>query len=78
MRCTSSSIQDVQAKNDLYKSSYFRAAHNGDPNIMVAMHVYLHAHEESAVSGSRPCFERAIALHKPTVVRDRKYRISMS
>jgi alkanesulfonate monooxygenase SsuD/methylene tetrahydromethanopterin reductase-like flavin-dependent oxidoreductase (luciferase family) len=28
-------IQDVQAKNDLYRISYFRAGHNGDPNIMV-------------------------------------------
>lgn len=60
----SSNLADVKAKNDLYRSAYIRAGHAPAPEIMVALHVYLDRHEAAAVSGSRPCFERAISFHK--------------
>jgi hypothetical protein len=60
----SNSIADVKAKNDLYRDSYCSAGHVGEPEIMVAMHLYLHQQEEAAVGGSRPYFERAISFHK--------------
>jgi alkanesulfonate monooxygenase SsuD/methylene tetrahydromethanopterin reductase-like flavin-dependent oxidoreductase (luciferase family) len=60
----SSNLADVKAKNDLYRSSYVRAGHARAPEIMVALHVYLDRNEATAVSGSRPCFERAISFHK--------------
>ena len=60
----SNNLADVKAKNDLYKSSYVGAGHKQPPDIMVALHVYLDRHEATAVSGCRPCFERAIAFHK--------------
>ena len=60
----STNLGDVKAKNDLYKSSYASAGHARAPDIMVALHVYLDPNEATAINGSRPCFERAIAFHK--------------
>jgi alkanesulfonate monooxygenase SsuD/methylene tetrahydromethanopterin reductase-like flavin-dependent oxidoreductase (luciferase family) len=60
----STSLDDVKAKNDLYKSSYLRTGHKEPPQIMVALHVFLDHDETKAVNGSRGCFERAIAFHK--------------
>ena len=60
----SNTLADVQAKNDLYLDSYRKTGHQGAPEIMVAMHVYLDKKEQAAVDGARPCFERAIAFHK--------------
>ena len=60
----SNNLTDVKAKNDLYLDSYRKAGHPGMPEIMVAMHVYLHPNEAQAVNGARPYFERAIAFHK--------------
>ena len=60
----SNTILDVKEKNDLFKESYFRAGHKEAPDIMVAMHVYLHPTEEDAVRLGRPYFERAISFHK--------------
>lgn len=60
----SNTIMDVKAKNDLFTESYFRAGHQRTPDIMVALHVYLHPKEEEALRLSRPYFERAISFHK--------------
>jgi len=60
----SDTLADVKAKNDLYLDAYRKAGHKGAPEIMVAMHIYLHRDERTAVDGARPCFERAIAFHK--------------
>jgi len=54
----SDTILGVKEKNDLFKESYFRAGHKEKPDIIVALHVYLHPVEEDAVRFSRPCFER--------------------
>ena len=53
----SNSIHEVKEKNDLFKESYIRAGHKEDPDIIVALHVYLHPNEEEAVNFSRPCFD---------------------
>jgi alkanesulfonate monooxygenase SsuD/methylene tetrahydromethanopterin reductase-like flavin-dependent oxidoreductase (luciferase family) len=50
----SNHLADVKAKNDLYLDSYDRAGHDAAPQIMVAMHFYLHPDEAQAVSGARP------------------------
>ncbi|MGZ8490066.1 MAG: LLM class flavin-dependent oxidoreductase [Candidatus Binatia bacterium] len=60
----SQNLADVKAKNDLYANSFAQAGHSGKPNIMVAMHFYLHQNEQAAVAGARPYFERAISFHK--------------
>src|SRR5712692_7505630 len=60
----SNTIRDVKTKNDLFKDSYTRSGHKGDPDIMVAMHVYLHQNEEDAVSLSRPYYERVSSFLK--------------
>jgi alkanesulfonate monooxygenase SsuD/methylene tetrahydromethanopterin reductase-like flavin-dependent oxidoreductase (luciferase family) len=56
----SSSLPDVKQKNDLFKESYFRAGHEEVPDIVVALHVYLHEREDDAVHSARPCFERVV------------------
>src|SRR4029077_9826636 len=53
-----------KAKNDLYLRAYRESGHTGTPEIMVAMHFYLHENENAAVEGARPYFERAISFHK--------------
>jgi len=60
----SNDLADVKAKNDLYLNAYHQAGHDAAPEIMVAMHFYLHRDEAQAVSGARPCFERAVSFHK--------------
>ena len=60
----SNDLAEVEAKNDLFKESYVRAGHKGTPDIMVAMHVYLHQNEEDAVRLSRPYFERVTSFTK--------------
>ena len=60
----SNTMLDVKEKNDLFKESYFRAGHKGEPDIVAAMHVYLHRNEEDAVRFGRPYFERALEFHK--------------
>jgi alkanesulfonate monooxygenase SsuD/methylene tetrahydromethanopterin reductase-like flavin-dependent oxidoreductase (luciferase family) len=56
----SSSLPDVKQKNDLFKESYFRTGHKEVPDIVVALHVYLHERENDAVQSARPCFERVV------------------
>ncbi len=56
----SSSILEVKQKNDLFMESYSRAGHKEEPDIMIALHVYLHSSGEDAVGSSRPYFERVL------------------
>ena len=56
----SNTILEVKEKNDLFKQSYFRAGHKEEPDIIVALHVYLHSSGEDAVRSSRPYFERVL------------------
>ena len=60
----SHNLADVKAKNDLYNGAFAKAGHKNKPEIMVAMHFYLHDNEQAAVDGARPYFERAISFHK--------------
>ena len=60
----SNTILDVKEKNDLFTESYFRAGHKAKPDIIVALHVYLHQNEEDAVKLARPYFERTLKFHK--------------
>ena len=56
----SGSLLEVKQKNDLFKESYFRAGHKEEPDIMVALHVYLHPSADVADSSARPCFDRVV------------------
>ena len=56
----SNSILEVKQKNDLFMESYARAGHKSEPDIMVALHVYLHPNDDEAVRSSRPCYERVL------------------
>jgi alkanesulfonate monooxygenase SsuD/methylene tetrahydromethanopterin reductase-like flavin-dependent oxidoreductase (luciferase family) len=56
----STSLLEVEQKNDLFMDSYTRAGHKETPDIMVALHVYLHPHEKDAVESCRPCFDRVV------------------
>jgi alkanesulfonate monooxygenase SsuD/methylene tetrahydromethanopterin reductase-like flavin-dependent oxidoreductase (luciferase family) len=56
----SSTIYDVKEKNDLFKEAYFRAGHKGEPDIIVALHVYLQQNEQAAVKSSRRYYERVL------------------
>jgi len=60
----SNNLADVKAKNDLYLDSYHKAGHQAAPEIMVAMHIYLHSIEQAAVESARPYFECNIRFHK--------------
>jgi alkanesulfonate monooxygenase SsuD/methylene tetrahydromethanopterin reductase-like flavin-dependent oxidoreductase (luciferase family) len=60
----SHTVLDVKHKNDLFKASYLGSGHTGEPDIMVAMHVYLHQNDNDAVTFARPYFERAVSFHK--------------
>lgn len=60
----SDNLAGVKAKHDLYTDAFAKAGHAGTPEIMVAMHFYLHESEQAAVDGARPYFERAISFHK--------------
>jgi alkanesulfonate monooxygenase SsuD/methylene tetrahydromethanopterin reductase-like flavin-dependent oxidoreductase (luciferase family) len=54
------SLLEVKQKNDLFKNSYIQAGHKEEPDIIVALHVYLHQREDGAVQPARPCFERVV------------------
>ena len=56
----SSSILEVKEKNDIFRESYFRAGHKEAPDIIVALHVYLHEDEESAITSARVCYQRVL------------------
>jgi hypothetical protein len=56
----STSLLEVRQKNDLFKDSYFGAGHKEAPDIVVALHVYLHSRAEDAVKSARPRFERVV------------------
>ncbi|HWP23005.1 MAG TPA: LLM class flavin-dependent oxidoreductase [Candidatus Binatia bacterium] len=56
----STSLLEVQEKNDLFQDSYARAGHKEKPDVIVALHVYLDRKEEDAVAASRPCFQRVV------------------
>jgi alkanesulfonate monooxygenase SsuD/methylene tetrahydromethanopterin reductase-like flavin-dependent oxidoreductase (luciferase family) len=60
----SNNLADVKAKNDLYLRAYRESGHAGTPEIMVAIHFYLHENDNAAVEGARPYFERSISFHK--------------
>jgi alkanesulfonate monooxygenase SsuD/methylene tetrahydromethanopterin reductase-like flavin-dependent oxidoreductase (luciferase family) len=56
----STSLKEVEEKNRLFMNSFVRAGHKEKPDIMVALHVYLHDSEQEAVTSARPCFERVV------------------
>ena len=56
----STSLKEVEEKNRLFMDSFTRAGHKEKPDIMVALHVYLHDSEQEAVKSARPCFERVV------------------
>jgi len=56
----SSSILEVKEKNDVFRESYFRAGHKEAPDIIVALHVYLHENEESATTSAHICYRRVL------------------
>jgi alkanesulfonate monooxygenase SsuD/methylene tetrahydromethanopterin reductase-like flavin-dependent oxidoreductase (luciferase family) len=60
----SNNLADVKAKHDLYTEAFAKAGHAGTPEIMVAMPMYLHPDEHTAVDNARPYFERNISFHK--------------
>ena len=60
----SNNLADVKVKHDLYLDAYRKAGHKARPEIMVAMHVFLHPNERAAVEEARPYFERNISFHK--------------
>lgn len=56
----STSLLEVKEKSELFKESYFRAGHKEVPDIVVALHVYLHQSQDKAIQSARPCFERVV------------------
>ena len=56
----SSSISEVRDKNDIFNEAYFRAGHKETPDIVVALHVYLHETEESALALARFHYARVL------------------
>jgi len=63
----SKTVLDVKTKNDRFRESYFRSGHTADPEIMVAMHMYLHPDKEEAVRSARPYYRRVssfLATHR--------------
>ncbi len=56
----SGSLLEVKQKNDLFKESYYRAGHKEEPDLMVALHVYLHPSADEADRSARPCFDRVV------------------
>ena len=56
----STSLSEVKQKNDLFMKSYGRAGHKQTPDIIVALHVYLHPSEHDAVRSARPYFARVV------------------
>jgi alkanesulfonate monooxygenase SsuD/methylene tetrahydromethanopterin reductase-like flavin-dependent oxidoreductase (luciferase family) len=60
----STSILEVKQKNDLFMDSYVRAGHKDKPDIIVALHVYLHQSEQDAVESARPRFDLVVEYLK--------------
>jgi alkanesulfonate monooxygenase SsuD/methylene tetrahydromethanopterin reductase-like flavin-dependent oxidoreductase (luciferase family) len=60
----SNTILDVKEKNDLFKEAYRSAGHATEPDIIVALHFYLHPNQDEAVKLARPYFERTLLFHK--------------
>lgn len=56
----SGTILEVKEKNDLFKDSYFRAGHKEEPDIIVALHVYLNQNEEDAIKFSGRYYQRVL------------------
>ena len=56
----SSSISEVKEKNDIFNEAYFRAGHNETPDIIVALHVYIHESDAGATAAARPCYQRVL------------------
>lgn len=56
----STTIREVKEKNDLFQDSYFRAGHKETPDIIVALHVYLHQTEEDAIRVSQRYYARVL------------------
>jgi alkanesulfonate monooxygenase SsuD/methylene tetrahydromethanopterin reductase-like flavin-dependent oxidoreductase (luciferase family) len=56
----STSLLEVKQKNELFMDSFVRAGHKEKPDIMVALHVYLHRSEQEAVDSARSCFARVV------------------
>ena len=56
----SSSIDEVKEKNDIFTKSYFGAGHKEAPDIIVALHVYLHESDAGAAASARPCYQRVL------------------
>jgi alkanesulfonate monooxygenase SsuD/methylene tetrahydromethanopterin reductase-like flavin-dependent oxidoreductase (luciferase family) len=54
----SGNMLEVKEKIDLFTESYFRAGHKENPDIIVALHVYLQRSEEDAVKSARPYYAR--------------------
>jgi len=54
----SGNMLEVKEKNDLFRESYIRAGHKENPDIIVALHVYLQRSEEDAVKSARPHYAR--------------------
>jgi alkanesulfonate monooxygenase SsuD/methylene tetrahydromethanopterin reductase-like flavin-dependent oxidoreductase (luciferase family) len=54
----SGNMLEVKEKIDLFTESYFRADHRENPDIIVALHVYLQRNEENAVQAARPHYAR--------------------
>ncbi|MGH7844946.1 MAG: hypothetical protein ACREQW_07235, partial [Candidatus Binatia bacterium] len=48
----------------LFTESYIRAGHKAKPDIIVALHVYLHPSKQHAVKLARPYFERTLLFHQ--------------
>jgi alkanesulfonate monooxygenase SsuD/methylene tetrahydromethanopterin reductase-like flavin-dependent oxidoreductase (luciferase family) len=56
----SGTILEVKEKNDLFSEAYFRAGHKQEPDIIAALHVYLHQNEEDAVRLARAYYRRVL------------------
>ncbi|MGE5306004.1 MAG: LLM class flavin-dependent oxidoreductase [Alphaproteobacteria bacterium] len=56
----STSIFEVKEKNDLFKDSYGRAGHKEEPDVIAALHAYLHPNADNAVKLSHPYYERIL------------------
>jgi alkanesulfonate monooxygenase SsuD/methylene tetrahydromethanopterin reductase-like flavin-dependent oxidoreductase (luciferase family) len=54
----SGNMLEVMEKIDLFTESYSRAGHKENPDIIVALHVYLQKSEEDAVKSARPHYAR--------------------
>jgi alkanesulfonate monooxygenase SsuD/methylene tetrahydromethanopterin reductase-like flavin-dependent oxidoreductase (luciferase family) len=56
----SATIQEVKEKNDIFRESYFGAEYKEEPDIIVALHVYLQENEKIAITSARLYYERIL------------------